>query len=203
MQEKKELAELAKLHDIAVKAIALAEYYNPQKKVYIGLHNELRDTLSHVMEMIKAKEYNANYNEEFNKASSHLKRAGTDAYELLCLNCEKHVIDLLKPYDSEIINRVFPDYYSQIRPTIIDVNQKVSEKKLDKGNGDLFEYLHSQAEILIKHVKSTEKHMCYIIDLQEEENKKKKRRTIKKYAMQIIIGILIALGFFVIGLYVS
>ena len=67
------LDELVNLHDEAVKAIAVGELYN--ETVYIALHNELRNTLSHVMEMIKVREDNDKYDEAYNNA---FVAAGTD-----------------------------------------------------------------------------------------------------------------------------
>jgi len=77
------LNKLTELADDAKLAIALAEAYNPSKRSLIGPHNELRNALFHVMEMVKAKEDATKYDGEFRAAKSHFKRAGCDAYELL------------------------------------------------------------------------------------------------------------------------
>jgi len=198
------LTELAKLDEDARIAIALAEAYNPGQKSFLGLHNEMRNALSHVMEMVRVKDKKNKCNSEFRGASSHFRRAGCDAYELLCISCIKYIEDLLSKYDHEDINIVFPAYYTEIRKTAIDVGRKVAEIKLNKDliqpkEEDLFEYFFNQADILIKCVKKVNEHIPAIIEIQ----KKKKKNKQKELFLQVGIAIVIAVLFFILGLYIK
>ena len=194
------LGELTELHDKAVKTIALAEAYNPKRKAYLGLYNELRNALFHVMEMIKTRGDEAKYDNEFRAAKSHFKRAGTDACELLCLNCIEYISDLLRQYDEDILIAV-PGYYTEIRPKAIEIKQNIAEIKLNKDSAkeDTFENLFNQAEKLIGYVKCIDEYVPDIIEIQKKRRKGKRNERL----FQIVMAIAIALGFFVLGRYLS
>ena len=198
------LNELVELSDDSNLAIALAEAYNPRKLSFLGPHNEMRNALFHVMEMIKAKDNEGEKcDSEFKAAKSHFRRAGCDAYELLSLSCIKYIGDLLSEFDSDDINICFPDYYN-IRQTANEISEKVAKIKLDKDlkkrkSEELFEYFFDQASILVDCVKKINEHIPAIIVIQKQKKKKK----LKEQFFQVGIAIAIAVLFFVLGLYIK
>ena len=205
------LDELTELADSAKIAIALGEAYNPKGLSFLGPHNELRNALFHTMEMIKTREENAKCQSEFRAAKSHFRRAGCDAYELLCVNCIQYIRDLLIEYDTEDINIAIPGYYTEIRKTANEVGREVAKIKLDKDltkqNGeDLFRYFYNQAEKIIGYVELIDEYIPNIIEIQKKKevlrvkNKRKEQRYI---FLQIITGIVIASVFFILGFFVS
>ena len=192
------LEELTKLHKEATTAIALMELYNEGNKSYPGLHNELRNAFSHVMDMINARDNKDRYNEEFERASSHLKRAIMDAYELVCLNCNERMTNLLKPYDSEDVIKVFPTYYSEIKPEILGVNQIVAEKKEDKRNEELLSSFRKDVYRLMGYYKEMEKGIPHLIELKKERAKKQFFQ-VKIPIFIGILGLLSGFVFFILG----
>ena len=107
----------------------------------------------------------------------------------------------MSQYDDKDINIAFPAYYTEIRPIAVEVKNKISEIKLNKDSikGDIFEHFFNQAEILIKCVKDIDKHLPDIIKVQKRKKKIKQRELF----FQIGISIFIALGFFILGMYVK
>jgi len=199
------LDELTKLTEEASVALALAEFYNPEKLSFLGVHNELRNALFHVMKMVEVRdkkdeknEFKA-YNNEFNAAKSHLRRAGCDAYELLCISCIKDIEGLLVKYDHEDITIAFPGYY-EIRKTALEVKHKVAEMKQNKDLKSksvetLFEHYFNQAALLIEHVKRINEYIPAIIEIQREKRKKKW----KEQLISVGIAVVIAAVAFVLG----
>ena len=194
------LDELAKLAEETNIAIALAEAYNPKQLSFLGVHNELRNALFHVMGMFKVRNEEVKYNDEFGAAKSHFRRAGCDAYELLCMSCIEHITDLLFKYDHEDINIAIPGYYTEIRKTALDAKNKVAEMKQNKDLKKksveaLFEYYFNQAELLVKYVKRINEYIPAIIEIQKQRGKDKR----KERLISVGIAIVIAAVSFVLG----
>ena len=198
------LNKLVELADEAKIAIALAEAYNTKGLSFLGPHNEVRNALFHVIEMIKVKDEMNKYDNEFGVACFHFKRARFDAYELLCIDCIKYVEDLLVDYNHEAINIAFPAYYTEIRKTAMEIRMKLAEIKSKKNlikqsDEDLFEFFFEQANILIEYVKKINEHIPDIIKIQKKKKKKKR----KELLFNIGIAIVIAVVFFILGIYVK
>jgi hypothetical protein len=124
------LNELAELSDNATLAIALAEAYNPEQLSFLGPHNEMRNALFHIMEMVKAKDNGDKCNNEFKAAKSHFRRAGCDAYELLCLSCIKYFFEQAQIL-IEYVNRI-----NAYIPAIIKIQE---QRKKNKWKERLFQ----------------------------------------------------------------
>ena len=189
---------LTKLHAEATKAITLAEFYS-DGKFYIALQNELKNALFHIMEMVKSKEENFKCDEEFQKAESHLNRAIGDAYELLCLTYYETTVNILRQYDTEDIIKIFPAYYSQIRPAMLRISEMAALKKNDNKNEEFLCFFRENVSILMEYYEQIHENIPLLAELK----KQRKKNTQKKWFRSTAIAIIIAIAFFVLGLYIS
>lgn len=181
------------LKNLYIKAIALLENYDREKKSYIGPHNELRNAFDHIMRMIEKKDVEVSFYEEFRGAESHLLRAGYDAYELICINHINYIKNVLGSYSPNDISIGFSDYYSIIRPNIVDIEKETAkirevkrqEKETQKSvvestlGNDTFTYYFEAANKLENYMKEIDRHIISIRDAYNDRIKKKKM-TIKK-----------------------
>jgi hypothetical protein len=132
--------------------LILAENINNEQSLLLGPINELRNALDHVMRAF------LNYNENPLKAKSeipkireHLLRAGYDGYEIIATTLiEKIQKSPIKEFETEIITKIFPDYFSKYKRELTaiiialkDVRaNKTPDKILEKTpNNDFNDYL--------------------------------------------------------------
>ena len=159
---------------------------NFSDKMYIAPVNELRNSLDHIAKAI-SDEKNAEY--EINKAKEHLLRAGYDCWELLSIDFVKDITDRLNKYDAETIAAVFPQYYTDVKPELVNIREQLINVRLssEKYQFDI-DTLLLKIEELQKIKSAVEKQ----VPLLENYFKNRKRNWFKKeQAWNNLWGILI------------
>jgi len=199
------LREITELFVIVNEEIIRAEEINPEKKADIQVINELRNTLTHLMRIFTAyfeieRDYNSGYVEvNLEKAFGHVYRAGYDTLDWTALYLRSYIADEMKPYSSETINSVFPEYYKDIKPDLESINNLIVDRRLKKDVGD--PHIEDFLEY-IKIVKKIRRYYDSVLrkksSLIEYEEKIKKERGIK-IITELIVGVLIAIIFAFIG----
>ena len=194
------LSSLVFLYEKAKLAIVALGTYNQDNEEHIGPHNEMRNALSHIIGMIKNQDNIEVCNGELRAAQAHLRRAGCDAYELLCSHLIEYIHSLLFKFDHDDIAIPFPFYYTEIRPKIIDIQDKIKEIRVDKEvepnyRGDLFEHFSEQSELLIGYVKVVNNHIPVIMEIKRKRRKNK----LRDYLIGGLIGFVISGLFFILS----
>ena len=182
--------EIVPLYQKVKKTIIEAENFDPLRETYIAPLNEIRNTFDHIMKSASDDE-NEDLMENLKEAKVHLNRAGYDVFEILSSNLGIAIGKAIEKYDSEIIARVFPQYYENIQPKIIEIQQELvrvrSKKNVDdNGNPENFSIYEAQKDELIQ---AYSKIQAYIPQL-EREKKKGLRRFLFEHALTIIISVL-------------
>lgn len=154
-----------------VKAIMiLAENVDEQKDAYLGPVNEIRNTLDHITRSFSDSEH---FELEFSEAKEHLYRAGYDAYEILAVNLADKIGLSFQCYTPEIISNVYPNYFKEIRPVLLDLKVKLAEARSKKTiNSEIgikcFEIYNTSIRELVRLSKITD---MLIPDLEEEKKR--------------------------------
>jgi hypothetical protein len=140
--------ELLKYYAIAKKHLIYSE--NVSQRTSIGVVNELRNALDHMIRAFASKDH-----KEFDKAIRHLKRAAYDSCELISIEFSLKIDEKLKNYDFEIVSQVLPDYYSAIYPRLIIIQQEIARERehndeiFNQGNADALEtYTNLYTELI-------------------------------------------------------
>lgn len=185
--------ELAPLYLRVKKVIIQAENFDPLKYTYIAPINELRNTLDHVMKGALCNN-STDLKDDFVEAKVHLHRAGYDVYEIFASNLGLGIVKSVEKYSSEVISRVFPQYFTDIQPIIIEVQKELSDvrsKKNIDGNGhiDSFEVYEKNIDNLIDIYKTIQSY----IPILERESKRSYFKSIGSHTTDIIIGVIIAI----------
>ena len=121
---------LKELHDLYVeskRAIILLENYNREQKTFIAPLNEMRNALDHIMKMVLNKDDEKIVYEQYRGAKSHIRRAGYDAFELLCISHTNYIKETLKEFLPSDISNGFPQYYAEVKPKIHEIQGKTAE----------------------------------------------------------------------------
>lgn len=119
----------------------LCEETDPELKTNLQPLNEFRAALDHLMRIVAIEHTGLKANDvdselEYNKLLGHLKRAYYDICDMLSINYRNKIIDTLEIYESEIIGKAIPDYYSKIRPQIEIYSEHIAELREEKGFGN-------------------------------------------------------------------
>src|SRR5688572_11625691 len=123
------LNELKELYVEVKEVIILAENFDDAHEVYLSPLNELRNSFDHIMRCLI---YPDKLDNEFDEAKEHLYRAGYDAYEVLAINVADAIIKKVEKYNAEVISTVFPTYYTDIRPQLIDIQVDLGDARAHK-----------------------------------------------------------------------
>jgi hypothetical protein len=189
------------LQDLYIKsreAIALLENYNQEKDAFLGLYNEMRNALDHIMRMIGGRNKQDVIEKEFKDTESHLLRAGYDAYELICISLIQYIKVELKKYSPTDIKLGLPSYYSEIREDILKVEKQTASIREKKEHGkEMFAFYFESAERLIKHIKEIDKSTPTIDEFYNDRIKKEN----KAKNLTIIVAIIGTLAGIVIGIF--
>ncbi len=70
--------------------------------------------------------------ENLDKAIGHMYRATYDIFDWLSINLRSQIIEEMKPYSAEIIEKVIPQYYTDYRSKIDQITEKISELRQKK-----------------------------------------------------------------------
>ncbi|MHA1618935.1 MAG: hypothetical protein ACTSVZ_06595 [Promethearchaeota archaeon] len=78
--------------------------------------------------------------EAFRQSLGHLYRAGYDVLDWLAITFRELISKALRFYSNKTIEKVFPNYYSKIKPKIEDISYKIAEirENKDVDNDDHF-----------------------------------------------------------------
>lgn len=129
------LEELFSLYDKVRQSVILLENFNEEQKMYIAPINQLRSALDHIFKAINICDDFEQCEYELREAKEHLDRAGYDTMELLAVNIGITIVEKLKRYDTKTITKVFPYYFTTIKPQLTDIKGIVaslrSNKKID------------------------------------------------------------------------
>lgn len=203
----------AEIYQEAKTVYLLAEQFDKDNDAYMGPINEFRNALDHILRAVLSHENIEEENSEeeilksvhheIGESIEHLNRAGYDIYEILCANLTDKIIENIKGYDAELITKVFPSYYTQIKPDLIDTQKEVglirANKKINHENKkkNFMDY-HGKLLVLIDHTKTVE------LQIPELEKEKLRRILDKKderffSIKSAIIGAFFASLFLIVG----
>lgn len=104
------------------------EETDPELKTTLFPLVELRSVLDHVFRLIFVKFSNSitiEEGSELNHINNHLDRAFFHLYELLFVNYRNAIITNLEPFSSYEIREGIPKYFTEYRPAIMDLTQKI------------------------------------------------------------------------------
>lgn len=185
------LNDIKDLYVEVKEAIILAENFDGDHDVYLSPLNELRNTLDHIMRCLI---YPDKLDDEFNEAKEHLYRAGYDAYEVLAINVGSAIVKSIEKYDAEIITAIFPTYYTEVKPALLDVKEELADtrahKKLNPDTGTKsFTPYKDKVSNLIRQLRLC---VAQIPHLQKEKRKKQKK-SFGKFFGGILIGVVITI----------
>ncbi len=146
MEEHKELwLKIIRVHEITKARIIEAEEMGVNS--WLGPLNELKNAYEHIIRSQSAAlGFQEGKGEDYvrtnlEKALGHEYRAYFDAADWLTINIREKIINELKPYSSASIRAAIPDYYSQLRPQINEITDKIAAlrqgKDIGNGNGIL------------------------------------------------------------------
>lgn len=196
------LNDICELYFVVKEVIIYFEEINPEQKSDIQPINELRNAFDHLMRVvavwlnIKEKtEPNDYIITHLDKSFGHVYRAGYDTVDFLTLTLKELIYSELSGYSVRTIQEVIPNYYSEIRPSIYELNDEVTKYRSEKdvANTDarhLIEYIRDVKKIVEYHKGITKK----IPTLDELERKHRAETTnteIKDWLKRIAIGLFI------------
>jgi|GEM_PF-2032082 len=217
------LDEIDILYVESKKAIILLENYNPENKTFIAPLNEMRNALDHIMKMISSRNKSQDeFYEQYRGARSHIRRAGYDAYELLCISISDYIFTILKDFSSEDIVKGFPNYYSDIKPKIHEIKRKTAElrarkekrkqqetevfdEKVVNEDENTYRYYFEAFEELNHYCKIIENHIPCMLECKEQRLKQEQKNTEfnKKSHRYTILNIIVAVLLFLAGLVIG
>ncbi len=119
----RELQTLSHTYLKVKEVVLLAENLVPENAIVATSINELRNALDHIF---KCYLENSSPDHNIDKAKGHILRAGFDAYELIALSLYEKIEILLKNYTSHMISIVLPNYFTEILPTINEIQMDLS-----------------------------------------------------------------------------
>jgi len=128
---------------------------------------------------------------QYDKAMGHLYRAFFDVADWLGLTVKEKILDLVTPYDVEVIRDVMPEYYRDVRPRIESFIREVALIRSDKDIGQ-------SKTSLITQVGEYSKRICEVMDIYAkllpkvpalDERKKKHNKATSRKAIAKVIEI--------------
>jgi len=192
------------------KAIILAENLDPDRKILIAPLNQLRSALDHAFKatVITDKEQ---IGHELNEFREHVRRAGYDAFEVLSSILGLIVINEVKKYSNKALSTTFPDYYTTIKPQLIQMKSEIAEIRSDKDNHKkpFINYI-KQLNVLIEILKKMDSMIPSLEEFERKEKQeleeirlKEKKESKKALTNQIIVGLSMTIVGGLIGWFVA
>ena len=195
-------------------------YYNSIKKLYIECEetdpdlktnlqplNEFRAALDYLMRIVaieKIDEYKSEDADlQADKLLSHLRRAFYDICDMLSVNYRNKIVDALENYSSENITAALPNYYSEIRPDIEELSNRIAKLRLDNGFNKADEENHIQCYMeIINKLKEYYQQIIKVTpsleELKKREKKTKRKNIITQYIIPIV-SVVVAVVSIIIG----
>lgn len=218
-KSKKDIVEqirrITELYLVVKETIIFFEETSPEQKSDIQPINELRNAFDHFMRVTATwtgiKKHNENdkftpteyIQLHLEKCFGHVYRAGYDTADYLALTIKDQITDNLEEYTPEDIKSAIPQYYSIIKPAILEVNNSITDfrTKKDVANLDPSHLISYIAEIktLVTHYKTIIKATPSLSEIKEKRTREKKQNELYDWAKQIIIGIIFLVSGILIG----
>lgn len=184
-----EFENLSKYYEFSKKAAVLSEYAGCKYPIAVAL--EYRDALDHIFRCFHKKE---NIEKSFLDAKNHIIRATYDAYEIIASHYLIELSKVLSGYSIDIVSKVLPTYYSEIRPELIQIQSELAEiRSVDKGQYDhvkCFETYNLRIAKLIEYSKVIDKTIPLINEQQKNEKAKIKKNEFWSWARVFVASIL-------------
>jgi len=187
-------------------SMLMLESLDEKQEVYIAPINQMRNALDHIFIAVASSNDAEKFNDEFKAVEGHLERAAFDCLDLLAATLGLAVKTKIEPYDLENITSVFPNYFTEIRPKITELQKVITECRKDRVLCDknLKDYLDS-----IKKLQNINTLIeCQIPSLEEYREKREKEKLKKEKAekkkkknerfWQFLIGPVIGFAFAVL-----
>lgn len=121
-----------KAKEIAIKAESMDSF----NKSYIQPLHEFRYCLDHFMRSLdyeETEENEENIKKSIHSAIGHLQRTYSDSIEWMLVNVKEEYLFTLNRYTNDQIQRVFPEYYAEVRPALEEITRIVDEYKINKS----------------------------------------------------------------------
>lgn len=121
-------------------------------------------------------------------------RAFFDTADWISIQLRNLIITELENYDSDCIKKTVPNYYSEIRPDIVQINEDIAKARNNKdvtSKTGTIEQVKKYRKLIDKLSKYYKK-VTRAKDSLEEINNEQKRKSKAKITIQIVIGLLIA-----------
>ncbi len=139
-----EIKKLQSWYKRASEIVIKAESMDSISRGYVQPLNELRYCLDHFMRSLDYDEAGKDkdvYNEKIqalikksiDSAIGHLQRTYSDSIEWILVSVKEEYVSTLKKYTNDQIERVFPEYYTEIRPAIEKITGVVNTYKINKS----------------------------------------------------------------------
>ena len=199
--EKEWLKVLAK-YSIIKEVFIICEETDPELNTNLQPINEFRAALDHVMKLNGALYKDEDEEEclnQFRKLHSHLDRAFFDICDMASINYRNMIIDLLEKYDADVIRGAIPEYYSQIRPDMDAITNKIINYRNSKGmpgdEEDLFQRYKDDVFKLKEYFSSISSKLPVLEEIYTKEMRKQKKANNPTYVGVVVavIGIIVAI----------
>ena len=154
------LRELSELYLVVKETILYFEEINQEQKTDIQVINELRNAFDHLMRVtstwVDVKQPSDDPDQyilkNLDKSYGHVYRAGYDTVDFLCLTIKKEIANDLKRFHSDSIQTALPDYYSEIKPSLVELENEITKYRSKKDvteddHGRLIGYIKVAREL--------------------------------------------------------
>jgi hypothetical protein len=206
--------ELAKLYQKVKEGILLEESYDSLDRISLGAMNEMRNAFDHLMRAVTQGD---NFDKEFFDARDHILRAGYDTYEGLAMSASNDILDSLLGFDKKVISTIFPAYYNDIKPMMIDLKAELSEIRRTRENNSKLIYDDStlnkyieKAKTLIGFAKRVQGYIPEMTQYQKQRDQEKelkdnkdKKSFWKNQFVTWVGGFILVIIAFLLGYYIS
>lgn len=138
IDEEKILKELVESYCIVKDFLIYAEEID-MGSTFIPSRFELNHALDHLMRVFAVK---ASFKETENErgyclanlsaGSAHIYRAGFDIMDHITILLRGKIVDDLKDFSPETIQKILPEYYTNIRPHIGDIGGKIAQLRISR-----------------------------------------------------------------------
>lgn len=76
---------------------------------------------------------------QYGKAKGHIFRCTFDVMDKVSITLREKIADEVKPFSSDTLSKVMPEYYQTIKPYVEEINQKIANIRSNKDVGSISE----------------------------------------------------------------
>lgn len=188
--------EIFSLYNTIKWLYALCEETDTELNTNLQPFNEFRAALDHLMRIVaienldEYKEKDAK--DEAKKLRSHLRRAFFDICDMLAINYRNKIIDVLCEYTVDEIQNALPCYYSQIRPRVEEISERIASLRTEKRfNGDKKEEvaIDEYPEIIKElqgYYKTINSAVPSLLDIRQRNRKQDRKNIVVQWVIPIV-----------------